>query len=89
LRETGAPLQISGIAVEIVHHRLPPWSKEKQRYTRLQVGVWPPVSEKLSAYRADVLGAAGLNPVPRGRCSRTTLSKPSGSRRASAAYIGL
>ncbi len=56
LRETGAPLRISGIAVKRWRQGLPPWDEARGRYSRLQCGVTPLLSEKPGAYRADVLG---------------------------------
>lgn len=56
MRETGAPLRVSGIAVKRWRTGIPPWDSERQRYSRLQCGVSPLLSEKRSAYRADVLG---------------------------------
>ncbi len=56
MRETGAPLRVSGIAVKRWRHGMPPWDEAKGRYSRLQCGVTPLLSTKPGAYRADVLG---------------------------------
>ena len=56
MRETGAQLRISGIDVTRWRAGSPPWDTERNRYSRLQTGVTPLLSQKPSAYRADVIG---------------------------------
>ncbi len=55
MRETGAPLRVSGIAVKRWRAGMPPWDEARGRYSRLQCGVTPLLSKKPGAYRADVL----------------------------------
>lgn len=56
MRDTGAPLVVSGVKVERWRAGMPPWDSEKGRYSRLQCGVTPLLSKNRSAYRAEVMG---------------------------------
>jgi hypothetical protein len=57
MRDTGQPLVVSGVSVIKWRARSPPWDETRQRYTRLQVGVSPLLSEDPSAYIAVIDGA--------------------------------